>query len=128
VAEGQTKKIQHFEDLIIWQKAVEFAAEIYRLTESAAIRTDFGLKDQLRRAAVSVSANIAEGFERRSRAEYLNFLNVAKASAGETRSLLEIAARVGYLTPAEFAELREASKFLSGSITNHMKSLTKAGS
>src|SRR5687767_9560850 len=124
--EGLSKKIVCFEDLIIWQGAVEFATEIYKLTESAAMRTDFGLKDQLRRAAVSISANIAEGFERRSRAEYLNFLNIAKGSSGEVRSLLEIAAKVGYLRQDELSELRERSKFLSGSITNHMKSIAKS--
>lgn len=125
MAEGQSKKVECFEDLIIWQKAVEFATEIYRLTETASMRTDFGLKDQLRRAAVSISANIAEGFERRSRAEYLNFLNIAKGSSGEVRSLLEIAAKVGYVRQDLLAELRERSKFLSGSITNHMKAIAK---
>jgi len=126
MAEGPYTKIECFEDLINWQKAVEFATDIYKLTDSAAMRTDFGLKDQLRRAAVSISANIAEGFERRSRAEYLNFLNIAKGSSGEIRSLLEIAAKVGYLSQDELAELRERSKFLSGSITNHMKSIAKS--
>lgn len=126
MSDGQSRKIECFEDLIIWQKSVEFATDIYKVTESAAMRTDFGLKDQLRRAAVSISANIAEGFERRSRAEYLNFLNIAKGSSGETRSLLEIAAKVGYLKPDELNELRERSKFLSGSISNHMKSFARS--
>ena len=74
----------------------------------------------------SISANIAEGFERRSRNEYLNFLNIAKGSAGEVRTLLEIAARVGYVDPVELEHLREKAKFLSGSITNHMKSISRA--
>ena len=126
MAEGQSKKIECFEDLIIWQKAVEFATDIYKLTETAAMRTDFGLKDQLRRAAVSISANIAEGFERRSRNEYLNFLNIAKGSSGEVRSLLEVAARVGYLNNDELVSLRNRSKFLSGSISNHMRSISNS--
>jgi four helix bundle protein len=126
MAEGQTKKIVCFEDLVIWQKAVDFATDIYKLTETAAMRTDFGLKDQLRRAAVSISANIAEGFERRSRNEYLNFLNIAKGSSGEVRSLLEVAARVGYLQLDDLVELRNKSKFLSGSIANHMKSISNS--
>ena len=96
------------------------------LTEATRIKSDFGLKDQLRRAVVSISANIAEGFERRSRNEYLNFLNIAKGSAGEVRTLLEIAARVGYVDPVELEHLREKAKFLSGSITNHMKSISRA--
>jgi four helix bundle protein len=118
------RKIECFEDLIIWQRAVDFAAEIYKITNAVGFKSDFGLKDQLRRAAVSISSNIAEGFERRSRNEYLNFLNIAKGSAGETRSMLEIATRVGYLTSTQYEELRERSKFLSGSITNHMKSIS----
>ncbi len=67
------KKIECFEDLYIWQKGVEFAKEIYLLTERKGIKNDFGLKEQIRRAVVSISTNIAEGFERRSRKEYLIF-------------------------------------------------------
>lgn len=121
-----SKTIERFEDLIIWQKAVDLASDIYSLTEEPAMRTDYGLKDQLRRAAVSISANIAEGFERRSRSEYLNFLNIAKGSSGEVRSLLEIAARVGYLDEDRLRLLRENSRFISGSIANHMKSISAA--
>ena len=120
------RTVQCFEDLFIWQKAIDFAKEIYVITEGTGIRADFGLKDQLRRAAVSVSANIAEGFERRSRKEYLNFLNIAKGSAGEVRSLLQIAFRVGYFDEPELHRLRELSKFLSGSIANHAKSIPNA--
>ncbi len=121
-----SKRIERFEDLIIWQKAVDLASDIYSLTEEPAMRTDYGLKDQLRRAAVSISANIAEGFERRSRSEYLNFLNIAKGSSGEVRPLLEIAARVGYLSDPRLKVLLEKAKFLSGSIANHMKSISLA--
>jgi four helix bundle protein len=121
-----TRKVECFEDLLIWKKAIDLAVDLYALTDSAALRTDFAMKDQLRRAVISISANIAEGFERRSRAEYLNFLNIAKGSSGEVRSLLEIASRVGYLTGDDLHELREKSKFLSGSIANHMKAISAA--
>ncbi|MGI8545190.1 MAG: four helix bundle protein [Aridibacter sp.] len=116
-------KVVKFEDLFIWQKGIEFAKEIYLITEKNGIKTDFGLKGQMRNAAVSISTNIAEGFERRSRKEYLNFLNIAKASSGEVRSLLYIAFEVNYLDENEFNDLREKSKFLSGSISNHIKSI-----
>jgi four helix bundle protein len=119
-----SRKVECFEDLIIWQKAVDLARDIYQLTEAAGLRTDFGLKDQLRRAAVSISANIAEGFERRSRNEYLNFLNIAKGSSGEVRSLLAVAARVGYLKAVEFETLQAQTRFISGSIANHMKAIS----
>lgn len=75
------------------------------------------MKDQLRRAAVSIPTNIAEGFERRSRKEYLNFLNIAKGLAGQVRSQLYVADEVGYLDKAELDDLREKAKFLSGSIS-----------
>jgi len=121
-------KITCFEDLHIWQKAIEFAKEIYVLTERKGLKTDFGLKGQMRDAAVSISTNIAEGFERRSRKEYLNFLNIAKASAGESRSLLYIALEVGYVEKDEIDDLRGKARFLSGSISNHMKAISNADS
>jgi four helix bundle protein len=117
------KVVEHFEDLIIWQKAVEFAKEIYLVTENGAFRTDHALKNQMRDASVSISSNIAEGFERRSRKEYLNFLNIAKASAGKAGSQLFVAREVGYLSEEEHQRLREMARFLSGSIANHMTSI-----
>ena len=80
----------------------------------------------MRDAAVSISTNIAEGFERRSRKEYLNFLNIAKASAGETRSLLYIAYEVGYIDREEMEDMKGKARFLSGSIANHMKAISAA--
>ena len=121
------KKVECFEDLFIRQKAVEFAKEIYLLTEKKDLKNDFGLKNQMRDSAVSISSNIAEGFERRSCKEYLNFLNIAKGSAGENRSQLYVAFEVGYLEKSEFEILREKAKFLSGSITNHIISINNAG-
>ena len=120
------KKVQCFEDLFIWQKAVEFAKEIYLITEKKGLKNDFGLKGQMRDSAVSISSNIAEGFERRSRKEYLNFLNYAKGSAGEIRSQLYVAYEVGYLEKSELEDLREKAKFLSGSISNHINSINIA--
>ena len=87
----ETKTIRTFEDLIVWQKAIEFVKEVYLITSQGELKRDFGLRDQMRRAAVSIPTNIAEGFERASRKEYLLFLNIAKGSAGETRSLFRVA-------------------------------------
>ena len=119
-------KIKCFEDLFIWQKAVEFARDIYLITEKKGLKNDFGLKNQMRDSAVSISSNIAEGFERRSRKEYLNFLNIAKGSAGEIRSQLFVAFEIGYIEKSELDDLREKAKFLSGSISNHAKSINIA--
>jgi len=121
-------KVTCFEDLIIWQKGIAFAKEIYFLTERKGLKADFGLRDQMRTASVSIPTNIAEGFERRSRKEYLNFLNIAKASAGESRSLLYVAFEVGYIDRDELDLFREKAKFLSGSIANHMKAISTSES
>ena len=123
-----SKKVKCFEDLFIWQKAFECAKDIYVVTEKVGLKTDFGLKGQMRDSAVSISANIAEGFERRSRKEYVNFLNISKGSAGEIRSFLFVAFQVGYINQAELEDLRSKARFLSGSITNHAKAIGNAKS
>ena len=75
----ERKAIRTFEDLLVWQKAIEFVKKVYLVANEGNLKRDFGLRDQMRRAAVSISTNIAEGFERASRKEYLLFLNIAKA-------------------------------------------------
>ena len=79
-----------FEDLKAWQKASELTNGIYQVCRIAPLKNDFGLRDQLQRAAVSAMTNLAEGFERSSEGEKLQFWNVARASAGEVKSLLYI--------------------------------------
>ncbi|WP_448268192.1 four helix bundle protein [Nostoc sp. DSM 114159] len=74
----ERKKIETFEDLKVWQKGIDLVKQIYLITKKGELSKDFGLRDQLRRASVSIPTNIAEGFERYSRKEYLNFLNIAK--------------------------------------------------
>lgn len=96
-----------------------FVKEIYLRTEEGGLKRDFGLKDQLRRAAVSIPTNIAEGFERASRKEYLLFLNVAKGSAGEVRSLCRVALDVGYLKPSTYDQLRENALIISRSLQSN---------
>ncbi len=92
----KSNKIETFEDLRVWQKGISLVKQVYLITREGEISRDFGLRDQLRRAAVSIPTNIAEGFERYSRKEYVNFLNIAKGSAGEVRSLVRVALEVGY--------------------------------
>ena len=81
---------KRFEDLSAWQKARELVNLVYDMTQSGALAKDFGLRDQIQRAAVSIMSNIAEGFDRSHKAEKLQFYRVARASAGEVRSLLYI--------------------------------------
>lgn len=107
-----------FEDLEVWQRSCTLAVQVY---ESLKGCRDFGLKDQMTRASVSIASNIAEGAERDSVAEYIRFLHIAKGSAAELRTLLIIAARIGVI-PEEIkqslsAELIMISKQLHGLIT-----------
>ena len=102
--------IQKFEDLIAWQKARELTREVYRslnieIFQSLNIPRDYGFCDQIQRASVSVMSNIAEGFERGTRQEFLNYLFIAKGSAGEVRAQLYVALDVGYLNIETFKYL-----------------------
>ena len=110
--------IRRFEDLIAWQKARTLTAEIYRLTGSGSLARDFGLKDQMQRAAVSVMSNIAEGHERATPPEFARFLRIAKASCAELRSQLYVAKDVGYVPPEAFetllAQAEEVGRIIGG--------------
>jgi four helix bundle protein len=117
------KPIECFEDLRVWQKGIAFVKRLYEVTSIGRLSKDFGLRDQLRRAGVSIPANIAEGFERSSRKESLQFLNVAKGSAGELRCLLRVALEVGYLDETRYEALRSGAIELSSYLANQMKSL-----
>jgi four helix bundle protein len=105
--------VQRFEDLIAWQKARVLTAEIYRSTGQGSFARDFGLRDQIQRAAVSVMSNIAEGFDRGSRAEFHQFLVIAKASCAEVRSQLYVAFDIGHVDEPEFDRLRAQTEELS---------------
>jgi four helix bundle protein len=99
--------MRSFEELDVWQIARELVRKIYGLTNQDNIRKDFGFVDQIRRAAVSVMNNIAEGFERESDVEFIRFLFIARGSAGEVRSLLYVALDQGYINEIQFNEISE---------------------
>jgi four helix bundle protein len=99
------KPIERFEELVAWQKARLLTAEIYKATSTGEFGKDFGLKNQIQRAAVSVMSNVAEGFERARPAEFHQFLSMAKASCAELRSQLYVAFDVGYLDKDQFETL-----------------------
>jgi four helix bundle protein len=120
------KKIEEFEDLVVWQKGIQMVKQIYVTTNDGKLSKDFGLKDQLRRSSVSIPTNIAEGFERRSRKEYLNFLNIAKGSAGEVRSLLRVALEVGYLDTSTHSQLAHLAIELSRMLSKQIQSLSNS--
>ena len=96
---------QRFEDILAWQKARMLVNRIYQVTSEPKFARDFGLSDQIRRSSVSISANIAEGFGRRTNREFANFLVIAHGSAAETQSHLYIASDLAYLSRSSFDEL-----------------------
>ena len=112
------KKITCFEDLVAWQKSRVLTKEIYDMTRQGDIKKDHALSSQFQRAAVSMMANIAEGFERNRKAEFHQFLSVAKASCAELRSHLYVALDAGYLSEEYFKKLQshavEVGRILGG--------------
>src|SRR4051794_24267336 len=98
-------KFDSFEEMLSWQKARTLTKSIYDSTASGMFARDFGLSDQIRRAAVSILSNIAEGFERGGNKEFIQFLYIAKGSCGEVRAQLYIALDQHYLSEAQFLEL-----------------------
>ena len=113
-------KINSFEDIQAWQKARELTKEIYKVSNSGAFSKDYGLRDQIRRASVSIVSNIAEGFERNGSKEFRQFLSISKGSAGEVRAQLYVAFDLEYITKEEFEKLNslvfDTSRMISGFI------------
>lgn len=91
-----------FEDIKAWQKAREITVAVYSATSTGTFERDFGLKDQIRRSAVSIMSNIAEGYGRRTNKDFANFLVIAHASAAETQSHLYIALDLKYISEDTF--------------------------
>jgi four helix bundle protein len=98
-------KFSKFEEIQAWQKAYEVTLRVYKLTASGGFAKDFGLRDQIRRASVSIMANIAEGHGRRSNTEFANFLNLARGSTAEVQSHLHIALGLDYVPKCDFEHL-----------------------
>jgi four helix bundle protein len=113
-------KIDRFEDLEVWKDARRLANLVYELTKKREFARDHGLRDQMRRAAVSVMSNIPEGFESRTRAMFVDYLGRSKGSAGELRAQLYLASDQAYVTEGEFGQaydlLESCSKQLGGLI------------
>ena len=110
--------IDRFEDIEAWKLAREVTRSIYSVTSSGSFAKDFALCNQIRRAAISIVSNIAEGFERSGNKEFLNFLTIAKGSCGEVRAQLYIALDQQYLDESKFEEiskkLLETSRVIAG--------------
>jgi len=112
-----------FEDLPVWQSARKLAVQVYRITAKGKLREDYGLRNQMQRAAVSVSSNIAEGFERGSKQESIQFLYIAKGSCGELRSQLFIANDIGSIDNADSKNLLKLAANVSKQISGFIEYL-----
>jgi len=115
--------VRQFEDLNVWQEARQLVGAIYSASKTPAFNRDFGLLDQIRRAAVSTMSNIAEGLERGTRKEFMQFLNIAKGSNGEVRSQLHVALDQKYIGEVEFTALRESATTLSKKLSAFIRYL-----
>ena len=113
-----------FEQIISWKKARELNKQIYRLTQKNQFSKDFALRDQIRRASISVSSNIAEGFGRKSDKEFVYFLNIAQASCCEVKSQLHLALDVEYLNEEEFKGAYDLCDEISRTIFGLIKHLS----
>ncbi len=123
--------MQRFTDLTVWQRSHALVLDVYRLSKKFPSDERFGLTSQLRRAALSVPTNIAEGSKRQSNQEYARFLNIAEASLAESEYLLMVSRDLGYLAPdsakAALDELDEIARMLSSLRSKVEKAVEKAG-
>ena len=115
--------ISRFEEIEAWKNARELTKHIYQLSALGDFSRDFGLRDQIRRVAVSVMSNIAEGFESQTQSLFIKYLGTAKASAGEVRSQLYIASDLGYLSPEDLKNTIKLAERVSRQIYRFVKYL-----
>ena len=114
----QKRKIEKFEDLEVWRKGVRLSIRIYQELKGC---KDYGLRDQIQRSAVSVPSNIAEGYERNTNKEYIQFLHIAKGSCGELRTQLYIAGELGIISKERTKELIGVTKEISAMLYKLIK-------
>lgn len=122
--------IQRFDDLEAWQKARELTNAVYSCSGKGAFAKDFGLRDQIRRTAVSIMSNIAEGFERGGSGEFVQFLSIAKGSAGEVEAQLYVALDQGYIDQEQFDSIKAvalSTKRLIAGFMNYLRQSSLKG-
>jgi len=118
------KPFQRLEEMVVWQESMELAQDVYALIKkSNGFIHDFGLRDQTQRSAVSIPSNIAEGYERETKTEFIRFLYIAKGSCGELRTQLLLAHKFAYLSPHDFERVSEKCRLISSMIANLIKSI-----
>ena len=115
-----------FEEINAWQNARVLVKDIYAMTRCGDFSKDYGLRDQIQRAAVSICSNIAEGFERRGNKEFINFLWIAKGSAAEVCSQLHNARDLGYVTDETFKGMYDSTKQIGGMLFKLITALSSS--
>jgi four helix bundle protein len=119
-------KIERFEEIESWKVARELTREVYRITSTGDFARDFGLKDQIRRASVSILSNVAEGFERTGNKEFLQFLAIAKGSCGELRAQLYVAFDQSYINEDQLEFLSQQARSVSQLLSGFIKYLQQS--
>jgi four helix bundle protein len=117
--------ITRFEDIEAWQGARRLVAEVYKACGSGSLARDFGLKDQIQRSAVSIMANIAEGFGRRGHKEFIQYLKIARGSCAEVQSHLYVALDTGTIDETSFQALQSQTEAVSKQISGFIRHLNK---
>ncbi|VUZ84920.1 hypothetical protein MELA_01295 [Candidatus Methylomirabilis lanthanidiphila] len=115
--------LNSFKELTVWQNAYQLTLEVYRIACTFPSSEQYGLASQMKRAAVSIPSNIAEGYKRRSRKEYLQFLSIANGSTGELETQLLISKDLGFLDIEDFQRVSKLSEEISKGLGNLMKAL-----
>ena len=113
---------QNFKELRVWQEAKNLSITVYKLTENGKFSKDYSLKEQVRKAAVSIASNIAEGYERGSDKDFIRFLLIAKGSLAELRTQFEIAKEITYINDETFEKLEEHCNRIGAMLSKLIKS------
>jgi len=114
-----------FEDLTVYKATILFTAEIYKMIDKQPLKNDYAMVDQLKRATISISNNIAEGFERETDKELIRFLYFSKGSAGEVRNLFNVIEQIGYFKKEELSQKKQDIVGISKQLANYIKHVKK---
>ena len=125
MAEAQRRKVITFRDLIVWQKAMHLVTQIYKITNSIPKDEIYGLIPQIRRCSVSVPSNIAEGYGRNSKNDYVRYLQISNGSLFELQTQLEICLNLKYLTKSIFDEIYEQSREIERMLSSMIRKLNE---
>jgi four helix bundle protein len=117
-----------FKDLLVWQMAKDLAVRVYHISENQDLKKDFGLRDQIRRSAVSVASNLAEGDERSTDRDSIRFFYMAKGSVAEVRTQIQIACETGHLRKPEYDSLEAEYEQLAKMIGSLIRARSQASS